>query len=115
MSRDLSFDRPVLSMVISRECCELNLEAPERGVWLYELKPHVPGLVVAPDHFRFGLTAGFRMDQAHFPVQRQVRPDHGHASGVADIHRHGIGALRRGAFIPFDQKFYLGDYALMAS
>ena len=94
---------------------QLNLEAPERGVRLDQLKAYVPRFVVAPDYFRFGLAAGFRMDQADFSMQRQVRSDHGHAPGVADIHRYCVGAVRGGAFIPFDQKLYLGDYALMAS
>ena len=46
----------------------LKLKAPKGSVRLDQLQADVPGLVVAPDYFGFGLAAAFRMHQADTPM-----------------------------------------------
>src|SRR5258708_6320242 len=55
------------------------------------------------------------MDQTHFAVQRQVRADHRHASGMAHVYGYRICGVGCGALIPLDKQFHLGDYAFVAS
>jgi hypothetical protein len=48
----------------------LELESPKGSVRLNQLQADVPGLVIAPDYFGFGLAATFWMHQPDAAVKR---------------------------------------------
>ena len=80
-----------------------------------QFKPHIPRFVVAPNDFGFRFLAAFWMDQAYAAMQGQIGANYGHASRVAHIHRHGVGAPGSGAFLPFNEQFDFGNDAFVAA
>jgi len=71
--------------------------------------------MAAPYHFCIGFAACFRMHQPNQFVERQVRPNHSHAAGVAYINCNGVGAFLGSAVLPLHQEFHSGNNAFVAS